>query len=145
MLNIDWAKRSHKGLRKWVLHIVNGNPRTGAEIMDIMESASQGWWRPSPGSVYPLLESMVKERLLSRQDDKKYALTDLGRQELEAPFGWFGRSAKAPPRSVDEVLEQMSGYVSYLEDLSAAKDEKLLANLPKVRKLRDRISNLGEN
>ena len=111
--------------------------------MDIMESASQGWWRPSPGSVYPLLESMVQEGLLSRQDDKKYALTDMGRQELEAPFGWFGRPTKVAPRSVDEVLEQMSGYVSYLEDLSASKDEKLIASLPKVRKLQERIATLG--
>ena len=143
MLNVNWAKRSHKGLRKWILHIVKGNPKTGAEIMDIMESASQGWWRPSPGSIYPLLDSMVQEGVLSKLEGKKYSITQNGIEELEQPFGWFGWGARDQPKSLDEVLEQMSGYVSYLEDLTAGKDPKLAAYADKVAELKDRVARLG--
>jgi len=145
LLNVDWAKRSHKGLRKWVLHIVKQNPRTGAEIMDIMETASQGWWRPSPGSVYPLLDAMVQEGVLTKLEGKKYTLTEKGDQELNQPFGWFGFSGKQQPRSLEEVLDQMSGYISYLEDLSMAKDPKLQASSDKLRAVKERMAKLGES
>ena len=45
----------------WVLSILQQSPKKGAEIMDQIEIATQGWWRPSPGSVYPLLDELQKE------------------------------------------------------------------------------------
>ena len=141
MFNFDWSKRTHKGLRKWVLYIVREKPRTGVEIMDTMEGNLQGWWRPSPGSIYPLLDAMTKEGLLNRSQDKRYSLTDKGREEIERPFPWMGKEAP-PPRSSEEVLLQMSSYVSYLEDLSQTEGNTTGNNAGQIRELAARLQNL---
>lgn len=144
MFNFDWAKRSHKGLRRWVLYIVRENPRTGAEIMDVMEANLQGWWRPSPGSIYPLLSSMVEEGVLSRSDDDKkvYSLTTKGREEVDHPFPWMGTTPTSP-RSVEGAIGEISSYVSYLEDLAHSKDKKLGENAGQIKELGSRLSKLG--
>jgi DNA-binding PadR family transcriptional regulator len=138
LFNFDWSKRTHKGLRRWVMYIVREGPRSGAEIMDVMEGSLQGWWRPSPGSVYPLLKKMVDEGILSRSSEDKYVLTEMGREELDHPFPWLGGNAPSP-RSVEGVLEEMSSNVSYLEDLARSKDKRLAEKAVEVRELSDRL------
>ncbi|WP_371810342.1 PadR family transcriptional regulator, partial [Acidianus sp. RZ1] len=53
-----------RGLRYIILHLllVKG-PMTGAEIMDEVERNSLGVWRPSPGSVYPMIRNLESEGL----------------------------------------------------------------------------------
>jgi DNA-binding PadR family transcriptional regulator len=145
----DWSRRAHRGLRTWILYILKDSPKSGAAIMDAMEAMSQGWWRPSPGSVYPMLESMETEGLIKRLDEKtagdkrgtetKYELTELGRQEVE----WPTHFRRGEPRTVEEVLTTMTHYVSYLEDLSASKKDKLEANRNRIKELGSRLSRLG--
>lgn len=142
MFNFDWAKRTHKGLRRWILYIVRESPKTGAEIMDVMEANLQGWWRPSPGSVYPLLKKMVEEGVLSRSDEDKYALTRAGREEVEQPAPWFGKDA-ASPRSAEGAVEIISSYTSYLEDLARSHDTKVQESAAQIRKLGDRLTKIG--
>ena len=67
----------------WVFSILQQSPRNGAEIMDQIEIASQGWWRPSPGSVYPLLEQPQKEGNIKKCDDGRYELTEKRKEEFE--------------------------------------------------------------
>jgi DNA-binding PadR family transcriptional regulator len=144
MFNFEWTKRTHKGLRKWVLFILRDSPRTGVEIMDIMEGNLQGWWRPSPGSIYPLLESLVKEGVISRSADKKYSLTAKGLEELDNPFPWTSREA-VPPRSPQEVIELMSSYVSYLEDLAHSDGKTISPSQGQIRDLAARLEKLGSS
>jgi DNA-binding PadR family transcriptional regulator len=143
MFNFDWAKRSHKGLRHWILYIVKDNPKSGAEIMDVMEANLQGWWRPSPGSIYPLLKKMVEEGSLTRSEDDKYSLTDAGREEVDQPWPWFDRRSPAP-RSVEGAIEVLSSYTSYLEDLARSKDKSIPANAGHIRELGERLTKLGD-
>jgi DNA-binding PadR family transcriptional regulator len=143
MLNFEWAKRTHKGLRKWILYIVKDEAKTGMEIMDVMEANVQGWWRPSPGSIYPLLDSMVTEGYLKKSAEKKYSLTDRGREEIERPFPWMGASSPSP-RSPEEVLSLISSYVSYLEDLVSSDKGKLSEKASKIKELSDRLEKVGE-
>jgi DNA-binding PadR family transcriptional regulator len=62
---------------------------TGYSIMRTIEDKTEGAWRPGPGTVYPLLRSLVKEGLLERAGAEatsttvKYSVTKKGRQELE--------------------------------------------------------------
>jgi DNA-binding PadR family transcriptional regulator len=144
----DWSKRAHRGLRTWITYILKDSPKSGVEIMDAMEAMSQGWWRPSPGSVYPMLESMAKDGLIKKAEEaarggqtseKKYELTELGRQEVD----WPTHFRRAEPRTVDEVVSAMSHYVSYLEDLSGSKKEEFAASRSRVTELADRLSRLG--
>lgn len=144
MFSFDWAKRTHKGLRRWVLYLVTDSPKSGAEIMDMMEGNLQGWWRPSPGSIYPMLKSMVEEGTLSRSSDNKYSLTAKGREEIEHPFPWMGR-AVASPRSVEGALEEISSYVAYLEDLAESREDKVVQNASKIKELSSRLARIGGN
>jgi DNA-binding PadR family transcriptional regulator len=62
---------------------------TGYSIMRTIEEKTEGAWRPGPGTVYPLLRSLVKEGLLEKPGTPetsttvKYSVTKKGKQELE--------------------------------------------------------------
>jgi DNA-binding PadR family transcriptional regulator len=75
-------------LRYYVLEILSKEPRSGSEIMDLVEEHSGGLWRPSPGSIYPLLEWLksrgyIKETQSDEAGIKRYTLTEKGRKLLE--------------------------------------------------------------
>jgi DNA-binding PadR family transcriptional regulator len=142
MYSFEWTKRTHKGLRKWILYIVRDRPMTGVEIMDIMEGNLQGWWRPSPGSIYPLLEGLVNDGVLNRSEDKKYSLTAKGLEEIKNPFPWMG-SESASLRSPNQVLELLSSYISYLEDLARSDGKTISPSAGQIRDLAARLEKLG--
>jgi DNA-binding PadR family transcriptional regulator len=135
----NFSKRTHRGLRHWILSMLQDNPKNGVELMNGMEALSRGWWRPSPGSVYPILASMAKEGVIEKLPDGRYELTDAGKQEIYWPMQF----RPAEPRSVDEVLEQVSGYVSYLEDLSSTDAAKVAGCSEKLGTLSERLAKLG--
>ncbi len=137
--SVNLSKRTHRGLRHWVLFLLQDSPRNGVEIMDATEAMSRGWWRPSPGSVYPILESMSREGVIRKRADGKYELTASGKEEMN----WPKHFKNPEPRSVDEVLEQMSGYVSYLEDLSRDRPQTLGGSAQTLRDLGARLGRLG--
>ena len=124
------------------MYIVRDSPKSGVEIMDIMEANLQGWWRPSPGSIYPLLKSLVKEGVLARSDDDKYSLTASGREEVNHPWPWFEQQGPTP-RSVEGAIEMVSSYTSYLEDLARKKDKEISENAEHIRELGNRLTKLG--
>jgi len=120
--------------------IVSNQPMNGVEIMDTMESTSRGWWRPSPGSVYPMLEQLSKEGLVKRREsDGKYEITPQGREEAE----WPNRMRGTGPRSVEGMLAEMSSNISYLEDLARSQKPELLQNSKLIRELANRLTKLG--
>jgi len=95
-------------LRYQVLELLNEKPRSGSEIMDEMEKRTNGSWRPSPGSVYPLLawlqdNSYIKEVPADLQESgiKRYMLTEKGKDLLEEQRRMKGHFARgkifAPP------------------------------------------------
>jgi len=109
--------------------------------MDVMEANLQGWWRPSPGSIYPLLRNMVAEGVLTRSEDDRYSLTPAGREEVEHPWPWYEGSRPAP-RSVEGAVEVLSSYTSYLEDLARNKNAEVSANADNIRELGKRLTKL---
>jgi len=76
-------------LRLYILSMLSKTPQTGYSIMQTIEDKTDGAWRPGPGTVYPLLRSLVKEGLLQKADSVeagaavKYSVTKKGKQELE--------------------------------------------------------------
>ncbi len=118
--------------------MLSSSPKNGAEIMDEIESMSLGWWRPSPGSVYPLLDEMTKEGLISKNADGRYEITDKGREDLDWPFNAPSRHAT----SLEGMLNEMSGNLSYLEDLAKSNHAKLEPHMDRLRNLSDRLSEL---
>jgi DNA-binding PadR family transcriptional regulator len=75
-------------IRYQVLELLSEKPMSGSEIMNEIEKKTDGRWRPSPGSIYPLLSwlqdnSYVKELPAEQNGMKRYTLTDKGKALLE--------------------------------------------------------------
>ena len=127
-------------LRPWVLSILGRGPKNGAEIIDEIEKMSWGGWRPSPGSVYPLLEELTQEGLIQKREDGRYEITQKGKEDSEWPFGTPGPSK---PSNVEGMLNEMKDYVSYLEDLNYSSKDRLAPYSDKIKQLCDRLSRLA--
>lgn len=59
-------------------------PAHGYELIQSIEDKAEGRWRPSPGAVYPALQLLVDQELItsSEHDGKRvFELTDAGRTE----------------------------------------------------------------
>ncbi|MBS7615637.1 PadR family transcriptional regulator [Candidatus Bathyarchaeota archaeon] len=75
-------------LRYQVLELLNEKPLSGSEIISEIEKKTNGSWKPSPGSVYPLLawlqdNGYIREVPSEESGIKRYTLTDKGKQLLE--------------------------------------------------------------
>jgi DNA-binding PadR family transcriptional regulator len=73
-------------IRYRVLEALNEKPMSGSEIMQEIEKQTGGFWKPSPGSVYPLLawlqdNGCIKELPLEN-GLKRYELTESGKELL---------------------------------------------------------------
>jgi DNA-binding PadR family transcriptional regulator len=91
--------RAQRGdLEPIILHLLCEKPMHGYEIIRTLEERSHGFWRPSPGSVYPILQYLEEQDLLSSQEKqgkKVYVVTDKGQAQCDAapkmehphPFG----------------------------------------------------------
>jgi DNA-binding PadR family transcriptional regulator len=74
-------------IRYHVLEALNEKPMSGSELIDQIEKHTDGAWKPSPGSIYPLLAYLqdngyVKE-LPTESGLKRYELTLSGKSLLE--------------------------------------------------------------
>lgn len=138
----DWKIGRRGWLRPWMLSILARSPKNGAEIMDEIERMSWGSWRPSPGSVYPLLDEMTMDGLIVRREDGRYQVTEKGKSEMEWPFGMPSQSRA---HSVEDILKEINGYVSYFEDIKTTDKTKLAPHSEKIKELGDRLSKLGQS
>jgi DNA-binding PadR family transcriptional regulator len=131
-------------LRYQVLELLNERPLSGSEIMEEVKKMTNGCWRPSPGSVYPLLawlkeNNYVKEAEAPEIGTKRYTLTERGMKLLEeqrkvkAEFGagkfmtppffgalWLG----APPEKASELRRAIRRLVKAFFDVGLALEDK---------------------
>nr|WP_186808215.1 PadR family transcriptional regulator [Agrococcus baldri] len=74
-------------VRAAVLALLAERPMHGYQIIREIEERSEGAWKPSPGSVYPTLQLLSDEGLLTAEEAggrKTYSLSEGGRAEAEA-------------------------------------------------------------
>jgi DNA-binding PadR family transcriptional regulator len=64
--------------RIYLLNLLKNKPMTAKDIIDTLLIASEGTWKPSPRSVYPLLAKLVEEDLIYQTDNGEYTLTKKG-------------------------------------------------------------------
>ena len=133
-----FAMHGKRGLRMMVVTLVSSGPKNGVEVMDGVETMTRGWWRPTPGSIYPLLTKMVDEGTLSKREDGKYELTQSARKEFEFSFG--PRPARG---GVDQTVSEIQSLISYLEDVKSSKGE-MEDKKAALRALAERLRQLGE-
>jgi DNA-binding PadR family transcriptional regulator len=78
-----------KGYLKYsVLRLLSEKSLSGSELMSEIEKETEGHWKPSPGSIYPLLAWLQDKgytKIASNQEPgmKRYTLTDEGKAFLE--------------------------------------------------------------
>jgi len=76
-------------LRLYVLSMLAKGSETGYSVMRAIEEKTEGAWRPGPGTVYPLLRSLVKEGLIERVESSedggivRYSATKKGREDFD--------------------------------------------------------------
>jgi DNA-binding PadR family transcriptional regulator len=126
-------------IRFHVLEALNQKPMSGSELMDEIEKHTGGFWKPSPGSIYPLLawlqdNGYIKE-LPSENGLKRYELTPNGKSLLEeqkntmkkfretvgfsqSPFSAF--FMKVPPEKEAVIRDTMRHAAIAMFQLSSA-------------------------
>jgi DNA-binding PadR family transcriptional regulator len=74
-------------VRTGILMLLAEEPRSGYEIIREGRERSGGMWRPSPGSVYPMLQQLEDEGLVVQEEGegrrRPYRLTEEGIAHLE--------------------------------------------------------------
>lgn len=74
----------------WLLLLLSERPMYGYEIIRELEKRFSGYWKPKTGTIYPALEKLEQNGLVTSRiefrdevpDRKHYALTDGGQAEL---------------------------------------------------------------
>jgi len=118
-------------LRPQILELLERQPVNGVEIMDQLQEMSHGWYRPSPGAIYPLLEELEKEGLVTKNDDGKFELT-----AAYAEQSGIGDNLAT-------ALSTMESNASYLEDLKKTDMAGLSKSRQRIQKLAERLGNLA--
>ena len=87
----EWLKETRKGyLRIAVLTLLSRKPHYGYEIMKEIRDRTGGFWRPTPGGIYPILQSLEESGYIEGEWDprqrrrrKTYMITETGRPVLK--------------------------------------------------------------
>lgn len=116
------AKVSRGDVRIAALYLLSEEPMHGYQIMQELAERTGGVWSPSPGSIYPTLQQLEDEGLVSseKRDGKKvYHLTDSGRAEVDADEAgppWEALGIDAGLMELRDLAFQLGGAVMQIAD-----------------------------
>lgn len=135
--------RARRGdVRAAALALLTEQPVNGYQIIQEIAERSGGVWRPSPGSVYPVLQQLQDEGLIQAESgetgQRAYVLTDAGREyaaahadELRAPWdvvaGGTGGAAIEMRAMMGQLAMAAFQVVSAGTDAQRAQARKVLA------------------
>src|SRR3954463_15826131 len=79
------GRRAKRGdVRAAALPLLTERPMHGYEMIQELEERTDGVWRPSPGAVYPALQLLEDQGLVTADAEagkRLFSLTDVGREE----------------------------------------------------------------
>ena len=109
--------RARRGdVRAAILALLGEKPMHGYEMIQVLEARTGGIWRPSPGSVYPALQLLEDEGLVTVGEEggkRLYTLTEAGQaagsQAPEGPAPWDVVTAGISPEV--HSLRKLTGQV----------------------------------
>jgi DNA-binding PadR family transcriptional regulator len=104
-------------VRAAVLLLLAEEPMHGYQLMQAIAERSGGRWTPSPGAIYPTINQLEDEGLVTVTADsgrKLVTMTDAGRAHLAErreswPDPFAGYEAGGPGTDVRALLEQVHG------------------------------------
>lgn len=104
------GRRPRGDVRAAILVLLDEEPRNGYGIMQEIEERSAGAWRPSPGSVYPVLQQLEDEGLVRAEQSgerKLMQLTEEGRKYVEERREALGAPWDAAAAGVSEEMMEL--------------------------------------
>jgi len=124
------GRRANRGdVRAGVLALLSEEPMHGYQIIQELSERSGGAWTPSPGSIYPALQLLQDEGLVSaaESDGKRvFTLTAAGRKEADsrgdAPLPWDA-AAHGEGRSHGELRQLVGSVAAAVRQVAVAGDE----------------------
>jgi DNA-binding PadR family transcriptional regulator len=118
-------------LRPQIIQLFQQEPMSGVEIMNRLQDMSHGWYRPSPGAIYPLLEQLEKEGLITKNKDGRYQLTS----------AYADRSDVGD--ELTSALSVMESNTSFIEDLWRVDPARLSRCKDRIEKVAKRLDGLN--
>ncbi len=144
------GRRPRGNVRAAVLALLVEEPRHGYSIMTELAERSGGLWRPSPGSVYPVLQQLQDEGLVTAEEAdgrKVFALTAAGRELVQQNPAEFAEpwsvAGPGPRQRVQTLFEGMTALGSATQQVArlgtAEQAERARAVLDEARRALYRI------
>ena len=112
-LPVNQARRGD--IRIIVLGVLANQPRHGYDIIRHLEDKSGGAWRPSAGIIYPTLQQLQDEELITSQkvgNKLVYSLTKKGEQEIA------GEAIPGPWDTNESMLRQVAWIKAMTSELT---------------------------
>ena len=112
-------------IRPLILAVLSVKPMHGYEVIQALEAQSGGRWRPSAGSVYPTLQQLADEDLVTSEEvdgRRTYTLTGAGREVAAshpAPRHWDDASSDGEP-DLQQLGIQLIGAVMQVQRMGSA-------------------------
>ncbi|MEL9990783.1 MAG: PadR family transcriptional regulator [Thermoproteus sp.] len=136
-----WGERApffmrRRGLRHIILYILaSRSPLTGSQIAEEIERMTWGFWRPSPGSIYPALAQLEAEGLIrvAKTDGPKkyYELTEEGRRLLGIGADYIKEAVLAFENLYNFLLDNLDKLDEESKNILIKIANELLKNLGK--------------
>ena len=132
-------------LRQYVLQRIGERPVHGYEILRVIETKTKGAWRPSAGSIYPILRGLLAEGYIRTGPTKRvgrhpkvYSITRAGAKYLEQQSDMFLKVGKnygamrpiiielIPPQQVPKLFTPMvAGQFDLVRGIVESKMDKI--------------------
>lgn len=113
----SFAHARHGSVRAIILLALAEGPKHGYQIMQWLEEQSGGFWKLSPGSVYPALQLLEDQGLATSERSggrRVYTLADSGRDEANAVQSTHGAQPWLLARSAGEQRFRLWRAISEL-------------------------------
>jgi DNA-binding PadR family transcriptional regulator len=117
--------RARRGdVRLAVLGLLNEGPANGYNLIGQIAERTQGRWRPSPGSIYPVLGQLAEEGLVQGDGAEQtgFSITDAGKafvSEHEAEIAEVWNNGRAASPEQEALMESIGKLMGATRELAA--------------------------
>jgi DNA-binding PadR family transcriptional regulator len=127
------GRRGRRGdVRAAILVLLAERPMHGYEMIQEIAERSQDLWRPSPGSVYPTLQLLVDEGLITGTETegskKLFELTDVGKAAAEKvetpPWDEIAEGVDPAHLNLRAAVGQLFGAVAQSAHAASAEQQQ---------------------
>lgn len=129
-----------------VLESLNERPMRTYEIIKTIEKKFEGSYRPSTGSVYPVLKSLVEKNLVEvkvENNKKIYIITEKGKNELQEIKNKSLKLLGDNTKFSRQILQELLQIAFYLYDNRSKIDENNIQKIIEyLRNCRNQLKNV---